>query len=72
MDNEKRLRRYQKKWRKRVGHGDRRPMTEGIFSAVKREFGENFVSTKKCKMIFESVQRFWAYDVIYAYALRKM
>lgn len=47
-------------------------MTEGIFSAVKREFGENFVSTKKCKMIFESVQRFWAYDVIYAYALRKM
>jgi hypothetical protein len=47
-------------------------MTEGIFSAVKREFGENIVSTKKCNMIFEAIQGFWAYDIICAYALRKM
>ena len=72
MDNEKRHRRYQKKWRKRVGHGDRWPMTEGIFSAVKRKLGENIVSTKKGNMVFEAIQRFWAYDVISSYALQKM
>lgn len=72
MDNEERRRRYQKRWRKKVGHGYRWPMTEGIFSAVKREFGENIVSTKKCNMVFEAIQRFWAYDLISTYALRKM
>ena len=71
-DSEKRRRKFQKKWRKSVGHGDRWPGNEGIFSAVKREFGENVVSTKKANMVFEAIQRFWAYDLISTYALRKM
>ena len=71
-DSEKRRRRFQKKWRKSVGHGDRWPGNEGIFSAVKREFGENVVSTKKANMVFEAIQRFWAYDIISTYSLRKM
>ena len=71
-DSEKRRRRLQKKWRKKVGHGDRWPGNEGIFSAVKREFGENVVSTKKANMILEAIQRFWAYDLTCSYALQKM
>lgn len=71
-DTERRRRRWQKRWRKEVHHGDRWPMTEGIFSAVKRKFGENVVSTEKKNMASEAIQRFWAYDVICAYALRKM
>ena len=71
-DTEKRRRKWQKRWRKTVGHGHRWPATEGIFSAVKRKFGENVVSRKKSNMIFEAIQRFWAYDTICNYALQKM
>jgi hypothetical protein len=71
-DTEKRRRKWQKKWRKEVCHGDRWPGNEGIFSAVKRKFGENIVSTKKGNMVFEAIQRFWAYDVICMYANQKM
>lgn len=60
------------KWRKRVKHGLRWPGTEGIFSAVKRKFGENVVSRKKSNMIAEAIQRFWAYDTICNYAIQKM
>lgn len=71
-DTEKRRRRLQKKWRKMVKHGNRWPGNEGIFSAVKRKFGENVVSTKKRNMVYEAIQRFWAYDIICNYAGQKM
>ncbi|MEM4115236.1 MAG: hypothetical protein QXP59_04430 [Saccharolobus sp.] len=38
--------------------------TEGIFSAVKRKYGENTVSRSKESLIAEGYQRFWAYDTI--------
>ena len=38
--------------------------TEGIFSAVKRKFGENLVSRKKESLINEAAQRFWAYYML--------
>ena len=38
--------------------------TEGIFSAVKRKFGENLVSRKKESLIDEAAQRFWAYYIL--------
>jgi len=62
----------QKKWRKSVKHGLWWPITEGIFSSVKRKFGENTVSRKKENLIAEATQRFWAYDVICSYALQRM
>jgi len=34
-------------WQKETKYGNRWPATEGIFSAVKRKFGENLVSKKK-------------------------
>ena len=71
-DNGKRRREMQKKWRIKVRHGLRWPCTEGIFSAVKRKYGENIVSRKKANMIAEAIQRFWAYDTICTYALQKM
>ena len=45
--------------------------TEGIFSAVKRKYGENTVSRSKEGLIAEGYQRFWAYDTIKSYAESK-
>ena len=53
-----------KKWSKRTHYGDRWPATEGIFSAVKRKFGENLVSRKKESLINEAFQRFWVYHML--------
>ena len=71
-DTKIRRKRWQKRWRENVKHGDRWPGTEGIFSAVKRKFGENIVSRKKSNMIAEAIQRFWAYDTLCTYAIQKM
>ena len=71
-DTKKRRKRMQKRWRDQVKHGLRWPGTEGIFSAVKRRFGENTVSRKKEGLIAEAIQRFWAYDIICSYALQRM
>jgi hypothetical protein len=71
-DTKIRRRKMQKKWREKVRHGLRWPGTEGIFSSVKRKFGENTVSRKTENLIAEAIQRFWAYDVICNYALQKM
>jgi len=71
-DTKERRKKMQKKWRKRVKHGLRWPGNEGIFSSVKRKFGENTVSRKKENLIVEAIQRFWAYDVICSYALKRM
>jgi hypothetical protein len=71
-DTKTRRKAMQKKWREKVKLGLRWPGTEGIFSAVKRKFGENTVSRKKENLIAEAIQRFWAYDVICNYAIKKM
>ncbi|MEM3830297.1 MAG: hypothetical protein QXP36_13950 [Conexivisphaerales archaeon] len=56
-----------KRWAKRTHYGDRWPATEGIFSAVKRKFGENLVSRKKESLINEAFQRFWVYHMLQSY-----
>lgn len=44
---------------------------EGLFSSVKRKFGENIVSKSKSTMCAEAIQRFWAYDTIRDYGLNQ-
>lgn len=65
------VRKYQElgyeKWAKKVKYGDRWPATEGIFSGVKRKFGENIVSVRKPNVLAEALQRFWAYDILQLY-----
>ena len=41
--------------------------TEGMFSAVKRKFGENTVSRSEDGPSAEGYQRFWSYDEIKEY-----
>lgn len=43
------------------------PGAEGIFSAVKRKFGENAVSRLTAGLVAEGDQRFWAYDELREY-----
>jgi len=53
-----RYRRYGMRW-----------AVEGIFSSVKRKFGENIVSKSGSTMQAEAVQRFWAYDTVRNYGI---
>lgn len=56
-----------KKWAKEKNYGLRWVGTEGIFSAVKRKFGET-VRAKKVGNMFKEVKRkFWAYDLMKNY-----
>ncbi|MHB8372574.1 MAG: IS5/IS1182 family transposase, partial [Thermoplasmataceae archaeon] len=48
------------------------PGTEGIFSAIKRKFGENCVSRSTKGLEVEGYQRFWIYDYINHGAKEKM
>ncbi len=54
-------------WAEAKGYGMRWPGTEGIFSAVKRKFGENTVSRSSTGLVAEGYQRFWAYDALREY-----
>ena len=54
-------------WADTKGYGMRWPGTEGIFSAVKRKFGENAVSRSPQGLAAEGYQRVWAYDVLREY-----
>ena len=49
-------------WADTKGYGMRWPGTEGIFSAVKRKFGENVVSRSPRALEAEGYQRIWAYE----------
>ncbi len=40
---------------------------EGIFSAMKRKFGENVVSRSPGGLVAEGYQRIWAYDALREY-----
>jgi len=51
-----------KKWAERKGYGMRWPATEGIFSAVKRIFGESVLSHKPRNMYHEAGLKFWSYQ----------
>ena len=53
-----------KKWAKKTGYGMRWPCTEGIFSSVKRIFGEYVRSTNKENMYHEAKLKFWAYNQV--------
>ena len=53
-----------RKWAEDNTYGMRWPGTEGIFSAVKRKFGENCVSRSTEGLEAEGYQRFWTYDYI--------
>ncbi len=70
------VRRYQesgyREWAEKNHYGMRWPGTEGIFSAVKRKFGENTVSRSEEGLIAEGYQRFWAYDRIREYGEGKI
>lgn len=58
-------------WLKLKNYGMRWVATEGIFSAVKRKFGENIFSKKNETMKAEAMQRFWAYDLLREYGIEK-
>ena len=64
----KAIREYRKKgykqWAEENNYGMRWPGTEGIFSAVKRKFGENCVSRSFKSLQAEGYQRIWIYDHI--------
>ena len=53
-----------KRWAKGRKYGIRWVGTEGIFSAVKRKFGENVRATKIENMQKEVKMKFWAYDLM--------
>jgi len=60
------VRRYKKKgykqWAKEKGYGYRWPASEGIFSAVKRIFGEGVRSHRIRNMYYEAGLKFWVYQ----------
>lgn len=56
-----------KEWAKKKEYGMRWVGTEGIFSAVKRKFGESLRSKKIENMFGEARRKFWAYDLIQQY-----
>jgi hypothetical protein len=53
-------------------YGKRWVATEGIFSAVKRKFGEKAVSRSENGLIAEAIQRFWSYDVLREYGINRV
>lgn len=66
MVKERKKRGY-KKWAKRHGYGYRWPATEGIFSAVKRIFGEQIHAKTEVGMVQEAKIKFWAYQKMKRY-----
>jgi hypothetical protein len=57
-----------KKWAKESEYGRRWTGTEGIFSAIKRIFGENTRSKNRKNLFHEIKRKFWAYDKMCNYA----
>ena len=55
------------KWREKTGYGDRWPATEGIFSAVKRMFGEQIHARSEIGIVQEAAVKFWAYKMLKQY-----
>jgi len=57
-----------KKWARQRSYGDRWPGTEGIFSAVKRKFGECVRAHAIENALKEAKMKFWAYETMCGYA----
>jgi len=57
-----------KKWAKERHYGDRWPGTEGIFSAVKRKFGECVRAHNIENALKEAKMKFWVYESMCGYA----
>lgn len=53
-----------KRWSKKNRYGHRWPATEGVFSAMKRMFGEHLSSTSEEGMLHEAACKLWAYQRI--------
>lgn len=72
----KAIREYREKgyktWAEENNYGMRWPGTEGIFSAVKRKFGENCVSRSTEGLEAEGYRRLWIYDYINQGAKREV
>lgn len=60
------------KWAKKKKYGRRWTGTEGIFSSVKRIFGDRVRSKKIENMCMEAKRRFWAYQTMKRYAELKL
>lgn len=54
-------------WARDNGYGRRWPATEGIFSAVKRMFGEQLAAKSEIGMVQEAKIKFWAYKTLKNY-----
>lgn len=61
-----------KKWAKEKQYGRRWTGTEGIFSAVKKIYGERVRAHKIENMCLEAKRKFWAYQCIKRYAEERM
>ena len=61
-----------KEWARKKHYGRRWPGTEGMFSAVKRMFGERVRSHKIENMCNEVYRKFWAYQTMKYYAERRL
>jgi len=61
-----------RRWAEEKDYGMRWPGTEGIFSAVKRKFGESIRARKRENMCLEAERRFMAYDLMMQYAKRRL
>lgn len=51
-----------KKWAKKNSYGHRWTATEGVFSAIKRVFGEQIKATSENGMLQEAACKIWAYQ----------
>lgn len=56
------------RWAEKTQYGMRWVGTEGIFSAVKRKFGERVKAKREENMLREAKRKFWAYEKIRKYA----
>lgn len=56
-----------KRWAKRIKYGCRWPATEGIFSALKRMFGEHLAAKSELGMLQEAGLKVWAYQKLKRY-----
>lgn len=56
-----------KSWANETNYGTRWPATEGIFSAVKRIFGEQVAGTSEIGMVQETKIKLWAYKSMKRY-----
>jgi hypothetical protein len=56
-----------KRWARRRGYGHRWPATEGIFSAIKRIFGEQLLATSEQGLLHEAASKIWAYQKLKRY-----